>query len=187
MPRRPRRNAATLRPRGPEPQIKDKRNVQLVQADAARTVFGRDFPREGTYDEFDAGLRRIHPRFVGSFNQLEFDTRYLRNQERGIRAPPKGSAYARGDYTGAVRAPHPPVRRHFGNNTRQTVYPFERQGTKLTGLLDNHYDPRVIQPPGQNAGQRLLPSGAVPIQAGTPAVLRGIHALQPGSHHPFFT
>lgn len=193
MPRRPRRNAAQLRPQGPEPQIKDKRNPGLVLADAQRNAMLLQFGRgEGPYRDNERGMNRaieaLHPRFNPGNDAYEFDMEYIDHHGRGIRAPPKGSAYARGDYTGAVRAPHPPVRRHFGGNTRQTVYPFERQGTKLTGLLDNHYDPRVINPPGnQRASHGFLPSGAVPIQAGTPTVLRGIHALRPGSHHPLFT
>jgi len=101
--------------------------------------------------------------------------------KRGVRSKPKGSQYSKGDYTGAPRAPHPPVFRKFGGNTRETVYPFEKQGTRLTGLLDNHYDPSVLAPPGQAAARGLLPAGATPIQGGAPAIVGKIAKLRPGS------
>lgn len=108
----------------------------------------------------------------------------------GILSKPKGSHYAYGDYTGAPRAPHPTVFRKFGGNTRETVYPFERCGTKLTGLLDNKYDPKILHhPDSERAAAHLFPRTATPIQAGCPEVLRGVEQLnqQNGSRHWLFS
>lgn len=199
MARKPRRK---LMPntKGPQIQVKDKRNAFIVNT---RTNV---YDAKDRYEETEAGSRaerqalnemkavaELNPRInvkerhdrVQLYNR---DAKYFNHQESGILSKPKGSAYSKGDYTGAVRAPHPTVFRRFGGNTRERVYPFDKQGTKLTGVLDNHYDPKVLSPPGrQNAAHGLLPGGATTLQAGSPAVLRGIKSLQAGSHHWLFS
>ena len=201
--------------KGPQIQIKDKRNEFIMKSAYSvldkndtyeqllqrRNKLSGDDPRKEGIDNMlmttsnnmrnEARMnKRVDIQFDpdGYYEQAHFqDGKYLNNQSSGVFSKPKGSSYTKGDYTGATRAPHPPVHKPFGNNTRATVYPFEKQGTKLTGLLDNHYDPKVLSPPGQNAAQRLLPSGATTIQGGTPSVLRGIKQLRPGSGHWLFS
>lgn len=179
--------------KGPQIQIKDKRNAYVrdthrevtdniknkLEAEEAGILEGIDLAD----DALQASWKKYN-----RYNQYTYDHDYNANQKKGILSKPKGSAYNKGDYTGATRAPHPTVFRRFGGNTRERVYPFEKQGTKLTGLLDNHYDPKVLSPPGpQDAARRFFPSGATPIQGGCPAVLKGVSQLRPGSGHWLFS
>lgn len=202
---------------GPQIQIKDKRNPEIIRinnkADLLLGLSNRaydlydsvtvDDPRaDQLYDE--ALLRKSH---LDSFLQANknlytryedkndpsqqwYEYRYEDHTENKHRvlSKPKGSSYAYGDYTGAPRAPHPQVFRRFGGNTRYTVYPFEKCGTKLTGLLDNKYDPKILQhPDSERASAHLLPHTARPIQAGASEVLRGVKQLTDGSRHWLFS
>ena len=185
---------------GPQIQVKDKRNPFIRNTTYEHRGINqllRETPREQEDTRAELlvrGIRnvernnRLYNRNLGRRQQEQVDTGYVDHQREGILSKPKGSAYTKGDYTGATRAPHPTVRRHFGPNTRATVYPFEKQGTKLTGVLDNRYDPRVLSPPGnQSAAHGFLPRGATPIQAGSSSVLRGVKQLAPGKNHWLFS
>lgn len=204
--------------KGPQIQIKDKRNPSITTShhklshlnslsQAEAEIFNDAVDHndreeiirsQARVDQLNAQYLRVqkeNPRIEYIRNEvgdvayvIPNDTTYVNNHRHGILSKPKGSAYNKGDYTGATRAPHPVVHRPFGNNTREAVYPFDKQGTKLTGVLDNHYDPKVLSPPGQpSAARGLIPPGATTLQAGTPSVLRGVTQLRPGSNHWLFS
>lgn len=94
------------------------------------------------------------------------------------RLPPRKESSRRGVWTGAVRAPYPPVFRPYGNNTRETVL-----GKRDTGMNWYGYDKGIV---GSKPVAPLFPYDTALAGQGAATVVRNIPALRPGPHHVFF-
>ena len=92
---------------------------------------------------------------------------------------PKPSRAGVGAWTGARRAPYPPIFRPFTANTRQHVVGRRR----FTAMGHYGYDASVVEskpvPP-------LIPAGSRLANEGCPEVLRHVPSLRPGPGHYLF-
>lgn len=93
-------------------------------------------------------------------------------------APTRGKERL-GAWTGARRAPYPPIFRPYTSNTRRHIVGHR----KFTGMNHLGYDADVVEskpvPP-------LVPPGSRLAQEGCPEVLRHVPSLRAGPHHYLF-
>jgi hypothetical protein len=93
--------------------------------------------------------------------------------------PPRKSSSLRGEYTGARRAPYPPVFRRCGNmSTRECVV-----GKRPTGMHHYGYDKGIV---GSKPVASLIPASAPTSGQGCPSVLSHVPQLRSGPRHWLF-
>lgn len=90
-----------------------------------------------------------------------------------------GPGTTRGVWTGARRAPYPPIHRPYTSNTRQHVV-----GKRAyTGMSHLGYDADVVQ---SKPVAPLIPEGSALGQQGAPEILRHVPSLRAGPGHYLF-